>query len=532
MELSDALTASTKESLVDSGQSQTAANRLNAALAMGLVLLGVLFRLRQFLFDRSLWLDESLIALNIIRRTPAELFGPLDNHQGAPIAFLLLEKAAVYLFGTGELALRLVPCLCGIISIFLFARVARRFLASPAFLIALALFALCGPLLYYSSEVKQYSSDVFAAVTLLLVATPIEERFYRGAIGTAVAAIVGAVAVWCSYPAIFILAGVGAALLCKWLWHKDKRAMLPLFVLGAIWSISFLACYMVTMRRLSGDSFLLSYWHDAFAPLNPLPIANLLWYPGAFLCLFSGPLGLTFCGIAGIATILGAVSLYHEHRDELPILVAPALCALLASGLHRYPFQGRFLLFLVPFILLVMAEGLGMIIARTHSLFPALGALLAGFLLFHPVLSAAQTFRRPAGVEEIRPVLRYIEAHRQQGDILYCYYSARHPLEYYRLRQTVGSMPEIEGAYGRDDWKAYREDLDKLKGRGRVWLLFSHVWRSDGVDEERLFLDYLDGLGRRLESSQEPGASTYLYDLGLPGDPPTIPSSPTQPPGR
>jgi len=130
----------------------------------GLAALGILFRLRQYLFDRSLWLDEALVVLNIMHRSPSELLKPLDYHQGAPLGFLALEKAAVLGFGTSEAVLRLVPFLSGVLSMILFVIVSRRFLAPAASMIAVGLFAVSDPLIYYSTEAKQYSSDVAVAI--------------------------------------------------------------------------------------------------------------------------------------------------------------------------------------------------------------------------------------------------------------------------------------------------------------------------------------------------------------------------------
>jgi hypothetical protein len=47
----------------------------------------------------------------------------------------------------------------------------------------------------------------------------------------------------------------------------------------------------------------------------------------------------------------------------------------------------------------------------------------------------------------------------------------------------------------------------------RVWVVFSHVWLAEGVDEQRLFLMKLDGMGTRLDAKRAAGASAYLYDL-------------------
>src|SRR5216684_7540728 len=101
-------------------------------ITWGFVGLGILFRLRQYLFDRSLWLDEADLVLNVIHRSPSELLKPLDYHQGAPLGFLMLEKSAVLGFGNDEMALRLVPFLSGILALILFASVAWRFLAPTA----------------------------------------------------------------------------------------------------------------------------------------------------------------------------------------------------------------------------------------------------------------------------------------------------------------------------------------------------------------------------------------------------------------
>ena len=98
-------------------------------------------------------------------------------YPGRPVGFLVVERLAIRTLGNNEYALRLFPLLSGILSRFLFHKIARQLLKRRAALIALALLAILEPLIYYASEVKQYSTDV--AVTLLVYFVAI--KFYETA---------------------------------------------------------------------------------------------------------------------------------------------------------------------------------------------------------------------------------------------------------------------------------------------------------------------------------------------------------------
>ena len=54
------------------------------------------------------------------------------------------------------------------------------------------------------------------------------------------------------------------------------------------------------------------------------------------------------------------------------------------------------------------------------------------------------------------------------------------------------------GKSGRDDWSIFDADLARLPKRPRVWVVFSHVVKVNGVDEEKYFLYHLDRMGRRV----------------------------------
>lgn len=480
-------------------------------LVVWLTSIGIVLRFRQYLFDRSLWLDEAMLTLNLIHRSAAGLLKPLDYHQGAPLGFLLLEKAVIRAANSGEMALRFIPFVSGIVSLFLFVAVAKRFLLPGAVAIAVGSFAICGPLIYYSAEAKQYSSDVAITLILLLAGFSLLQG-HSGRGKTVLLSMAAAIALWFSQPAAFVVAAIGGARFWVSAHERDRSAWINLAVFGGVTSCSFALYYLVSLRSLVRDQTLLDYWQGAFAPLPTSP-SQAQWYLDSFFGLFSDPTGLTFTGIAMAGAIIGIRQVWADRQWKAILLLLPIFLALIASSLHRYPFRGRLLLFIVPSIILLTAAGLDTIRIKTRHAIRPLGALLIGLIFIYPGIAAARAFVRPKGVEESRPVIDYLEKHRLDGDILYCYYSAEPALQYYSYEGLMRPIPTVEGVDSRTDWALYRRDIEKLRGK-RVWILFSHVYSSGGADEERLFLDDLDHLGRKMDSKQALGASVYLYDLG------------------
>src|SRR5215207_10136870 len=180
-------------------------------IASLLILLGAVLRLRQYLIGRSLWSDEAMLALNIVDRSFAGMFQPLDYDQGAPIGFLLVEKMVNSVLGKDVLALRVFPLLVGLIALWLFYLLLKRITSGAGLLIALTLFAFNPRLIYYSSEVKQYILDVAVTIVLLLLAAPVLQDSYRKRdfIWLMLGGLSG---LWFSHPALFVLAGIGLTL--------------------------------------------------------------------------------------------------------------------------------------------------------------------------------------------------------------------------------------------------------------------------------------------------------------------------------
>src|SRR5206468_2823825 len=72
---------------------------LSTALVFVLVALGIALRLAYYLSNRALSSDEAALALNLMHRPYAGVFGHLDVNQAAPPGFLLVQKIAIEAFG-------------------------------------------------------------------------------------------------------------------------------------------------------------------------------------------------------------------------------------------------------------------------------------------------------------------------------------------------------------------------------------------------------------------------------------------------
>src|SRR5712692_10219939 len=485
---------------------------------------GALLRLIPYLFNRSLWLDESMLALNVINRSFFQLLKPLDYNQGSPLGFLMLERLAVQVFGTSEYTLRLFPLFCGILSILLFYRLAKLCVTPKAVPIALGLFAISGPLVYYSSEAKQYSSDV--AIALLLFSAAI---YYKSRELTprriAGFGLLGAASVWFSHPSLFILAGIGTSLTLFCLAGKGWTTRIgSLAIVYSAWALSFACCYLISLRQLSNNQALLYEWSFGFVPSPLLSLVAVDWFINAFFVIFRKPVGLELTGIAVLTFLVGCISMFSNKREELFILMSPILLVLLAAGFHKYPFSARMLLFIVPGLLLFIAEGAEEIRCRTRDETPIIGACVIGLLFFHPLLSSSYQLIKPStgslplGVqsvghtrEEIKPVMNYVKEHGHEGDVLYVFDGAKPAFLYYAPKYRLNEMNYVLGRASAwtDHWEDYEKDIDQLRGHRRVWLLNTHIRGQ----EEKFFLYLLDRRGTRLDYFKSVGAIVYLYDL-------------------
>jgi hypothetical protein len=501
--------------------SESRASRFTLYAAWGIIALGGVLRLRQYLANRSLWHDEAMLALNILERDFLGLLKPLDYEQGAPLGFLQLEKLISKLLGEGELSLRLLPLLAGLASLVLFYLVLKRILSPAGTITALALFAISPTLVYYSSELKQYSSDVFIALLLLWLAlTPLPQDHSFRSFGMPGGGwplfLAGFVAIWFSHPALFVLAAIGSVMLLENILQRNRAGILSTLATDAGWLASVSGVYLVSLRTLTKDDFLIGYWNEYFMPLPPSPG----WILSMTKTLFSNPGGLEVSGwVLLAASTLGAGLLVWRRPKDAGRLILPFFFALAASALKFYPYAGRMMLFSIPLLFALLGACVDLFsgLALRPKFLSALVALAAaGWMLYNPLFTSAERLIAPRLPEHMREAVLAIKSQYREGDGIFVYGWAVPAYRYYARRLDV-NFPVMEGTMRPPTRQQLLDEVDALTGKPRVWVLFSHVYQDGDFDEQQFILAHLDLVGKRRREVPVEGASLflYLYDLGL-----------------
>lgn len=421
--------------------------------------LGLVLRLIEYAWNRSLWVDEASLALNVLDLPWPELLQPLRHNQAAPPGFLALTKTVTMVADRGELALRFIPLLGGLVSVILFVHVARKVLDRKALLLATFLFAISGHLVYYSAEFKQYSVDLATCLGLTwLFFVSLDNPLGKARIAVLIAA--GSTAVWLSHASVFVLFAGGIVLQAAAINRGSRKRMLQLSLVGSTWLLSFAALYTLNLRHVSHNGSLEEFWSHSFMPLG---LPAIPWTIQKMLGLFANPVGLTAVGLTCVCFVWGTRDVFAKSPRKALVLVLPILAAFLASAAHRYPFNGRLLLFTVPAVLICVSRGASRIASHARNQARWLSVAFVALLVFHPAVSAVRGALRGPGREEVRPVLKYVDAEAEPGDRLYVYYGARNPFRYYRKRMDLPDLRIEYGEEARNNWDSYKSDVCSLK---------------------------------------------------------------------
>lgn len=527
-----------------------------------LILLGLILRLRHYLQNRSFWLDENCAALSITHRSFPDILShiPLSpDFAEPPLFFSLIEKLNVTLLGNTEMVLRLVPFVCGVVSILAFSLLLKRFTTRRFGLVALALFTFNDSLIYYAAELKQYSLDVLSAIFLFYLADraltdkfTVKKSLFLGA--------AGALVLWASHAALFVLAAMGATFLVKGIRSKSGREFFLVLITVAIWSVSFVGLYKLSLGRMTNAALLMQAWKNSFMPQPVWALSNIRWIYEGFLQMLTKPGNFQWPALVLCVMAVGAINLFRKDMYKALLLLLPFVFVLIATALRKYPFCCRMLLFLTPAIFLLLALGIEYFLERKKRAGRLVGGVLLALVLLSPLPLTWQHFIKGYPDLGTRPVMEYLCSNFAPGDRLVMNHEAQYAYWYYgqRLgcpRQThmvapafvdgkamsgsvtgefLDSLITSRGAphvLYRDLLMVYDEEgrfsavlvhpvlsasrqiytdtrLDFILGP-RVWILFADTHK--GIDS--FLKNILFAQARKISGFEKESASVFLYDL-------------------
>ena len=164
----------------------------------------------------------------------------------------------------------------------------------------------------------------------------------------------------------------------------------------------------------------------------------------------------TAVGLAATVALVGIIFLWRR-RPGVVVLFGATTCALLVAGvLGMYPIGQRFLVFLLPIVVLCLAEGVAGIVGYAPRLLAA--GLLFGVaaLIVAPVVgTAAKRLVDPPKGEEIEPLIHEVVSNWRQGDVLYLYSQSQYAFRYYVECNECGAMTSLRPralAFASDRW--------------------------------------------------------------------------------
>lgn len=462
---------------------------------------GFLISTYQYLLNRSLWLDEAMLVLSILHRSPLGLLEPLEYSQMAPILFLQFEKLFALPFGYSEYGLRLFPLVAFWTCIPLMYNVAELIFKNRKLsLYSTLLFCLTPSLIYYASEAKQYMLDCL--VYLLLAFLTLRE--YKSELRRILwISASGAILLSLSNITPIVLFCIGVFLAYQSLIEK-RFSFVYLLIPAVSWAFFFGAYYILFLRSHPSKVVMLDYWQKTFLPTNPLQADFWLFLWDTVKKFFGGVL---YQGPFGIITfalyVFGIFKLLKSKNATVGFLLfLPIFVHLGISSFKLYPVDLRFLLYLVPSALMVSSFTLLNIYEKLSDK----KILRASLLFFFPILSVlVLIFSFPFSLENVRKSLEYVSKHALPGDKLYVYMHAESAFIYYN---ETGRSPKLDYEFIKDELKG---NPVKFQSRsGRIWLLYSHL---KGTKELEDLKKELETRGKRIDGFAKTNSGAELVQI-------------------
>lgn len=471
---------------------------------------GVSLALIQFLYNRSLWQDEASLALNIINLNFIDLFRPLNGGQVAPVLFLVLEKFFSLLIPNSEFGLRLFPLICYLVTLFFFYFILKSVLRDEnSILFSLALFVFSTVIIRYSSEVKQYMTDVMVCTIINYLTI---KKYSNSTNMFVTHGAAGIIAVFLSNIAPVVLLTSGLYLVFIFVRGKSV-SFNGLIIVLTLWVLAFLTYYYFFIHDHPHKNMMTGYWtkQGSFLPLNLFSAEFLNFAINKSKEIFNVILPANKIGIFIFLPLfsVGIFAMIRERKNGLLFLcITPVVIHLALSACKLYPFAIRLVLYLSPLVIIIIGFGTDFLLRYAFQYSSKKKIKLIMFLF--PVILFVSLMLRgfPVEVTEIKKCLTFLAENKRNDEVLFVDAPARSAYKYYRQIGKADIKKVKVGTFKRKNEVKYFLGLSESKTK--LWLLLGS---QHDVDDFTL----LDNLGQNgitcTKKFSAQGTSVWLFDM-------------------
>ena len=314
-----------------------------------IIIIGIFIRVKFYLADIPMWLDELMLASNFTDKSFSDIFSPSNAFQKFPPFFFLSVIILKKIFGAGELVLRFIPFILNIASLFLFFLLLKKTITNKTgIFVGMFMFTFCVPFIYFCAEFKPYGCDVFFSILLLLIYKYLD--FSKLNIKQIIIYNLGAIFfVYFSFPAIFIISAVILANISK----NNKFNLKSLWILIGV----FLAGIYLFLYDLNTYVFLKEYWNNVEGGFNLFPSLKFIWtfiHTGCQYYIYN--FNSLFIPVIVGFILTGLVVMHKQDKTKAKIFILIFVLALIASLLNAYPLKPKLALYMLPVFILLISK--------------------------------------------------------------------------------------------------------------------------------------------------------------------------------
>lgn len=315
--------------------------------------LGILIRTDVWLNEPSFFGDEGALILNIKTRSFLGLFSALDSAQSCPSFFLLFNKIIYSIFGLNETALRFLSFLAGILT-FSIVPFFQNLLFKNKILNLLLMSALIlnHQLIYYSQEFKQYSSDAFFSLLILLLFFKTKDKVKDIKSAFIFGVIFSVIGYFC-FTAEFLIFPI--CLYFVYIFIKNKTYK-PIFYMTIPYFLGLLIQYLLIFKGMMSNG-IMECWVDvpfAFSSLHLTmqTICDFTTFLYAWEIVFA-------------LFLIGIVVLLIKDKLLAYLLLMPIVLNMISGSLHLYPFtSNRAILYVAPIFMIICIKSLDIVLNK------------------------------------------------------------------------------------------------------------------------------------------------------------------------